>query len=292
MHRGVMDYSIYGKNDKYYAGSEEKIGITIDNADYIIKFQKRSETGLLNNTFCEYIGCHIFSMLGMNVQKTYLGTFHGRSIVLLEDFIKENQQFVPFNEVGDSSLENDRETYQYSYTDIMRMLEENTKLTEVLQTISQFWRMYIIDALIGNFDRHGANWGFIKEKNRYTLAPVFDNGSCLFPRIHTDEACLEILDNVDEIDKRIYSFPTSQIQLGNKKSSYYDVISSLQFPECNQALRNIASKVDFEQIDALIDAIDEISAIQKRFYKIILQERFKKILLAALEKLQKGTACD
>jgi hypothetical protein len=38
-----MDYSIYGKNDKYYAGSEEKIGITIDNADYIIKFQKRSK---------------------------------------------------------------------------------------------------------------------------------------------------------------------------------------------------------------------------------------------------------
>jgi hypothetical protein len=174
----------------------------------------------------------------------------------------------------------------------MKMLQENTKLTEVLQTISQFWRMYIIDSLIGNFDRHGANWGFIKEKNRYTLAPIFDNGSCLFPRIHTDEACLEILDNEDEIDKRIFSFPTSQIQLGNKKSSYYDVISSLQFPECNQALRDIASKVDFEQIDALIDAIDEISAIQKRFYKTILQERYKKILLAALEKLQKGTVCD
>ncbi|MBI9094082.1 MAG: hypothetical protein JEY71_04270 [Sphaerochaeta sp.] len=93
-----MDYSSYTRNNKYYAGSEEKFGITIDDVDYIIKFQKSSETGLLNNTISEYIGCHIFGMLDMNVQNTYLGTYQGRNIVLLEDFIKENQQFVPFNE--------------------------------------------------------------------------------------------------------------------------------------------------------------------------------------------------
>ena len=34
-----------------------------------------------------------------------------------------------------------------------------------------------MDALLGNFDRHGANWGFIKEDNKYTIAPIFDNGS-------------------------------------------------------------------------------------------------------------------
>lgn len=38
--------------------------------------------------------------------------------------------------------------------------------------------------------------------------------------------------------------------------------------------------------------IEALSGIQKRFYKTILQERYKKILLASLEKLQKGTACD
>ena len=40
-----------------------------------------------------------------------------------------------------------------------------------------------MDALLGNFDRHGANWGFIKEDNKYTIAPIFDNGSCLFPNL-------------------------------------------------------------------------------------------------------------
>jgi hypothetical protein len=126
-----MDYSQYAKNAKFYSGSEEKIGITIGSRDYILKFQKSSETGMLNNTICEYIGCHIFQMLGMPVQNTFLGTYAGREVVLLEDFVKENQKFVPFNEVGESSLEYDRDTYQYSYSDIMKMLEENTKLTRI-----------------------------------------------------------------------------------------------------------------------------------------------------------------
>jgi hypothetical protein len=281
-----MDYSHYPKNQKFYSGSEEKIGITIGSTDYILKFQKPSETGLLNNTICEYIGCHIFQMLGMNVQKTFLGTYEGRNVVVLEDFITGSQQFVPFNEVGDSSLEHDRETYQYSYTDVMRMLQENTKLTQLPETISQFWRMYIIDALLGNFDRHGANWGFIKESNRYTLAPVFDNGSCLFPRIHTDEACLEILSDEHEINKRVFLFPTSQIKLNNVKSSYFEVIHSLQFPECNAALLDIVGKMDMQRIAIFIESIEQISDIQKRFYRTILQVRFEKILEASYKKLR------
>jgi len=284
-----MDYSSCEKNNKYYAGSEEKFGITLDGLDYIVKFQKPSETGLLYNTISEYIGCHIFTMLDMHAQNTYLGTYKGRNVVLIEDFVKENQQFVPFNEVGDSSLENDRETYQYSYTDIMQMLKANTKLTQVAATISQFWHMYIIDALLGNFDRHGANWGFIKENDRYTLAPIFDNGSCLFPRIHSDDACLAILENPDEIDKRVYSFPTSQIKLGNKKSSYFDVISSLQYPECNKALQDITGKTDLTQIDAWIGTVDEISEIQKRFYTTMIKKRFEKILWHSYVKLQGRT---
>lgn len=287
-----MDYSQYPKNQKFYSGSEEKIGISIGSTDYILKFQKPSETGLLNNTICEYIGCHVFQMLGMNVQRTFLGTYEGRNVVALEDFITAGQQFVPFNEVGDSSLEHDRETYQYSYADVMRMLQENTKLTKIPETINQFWRIYIIDALLGNFDRHGANWGFIKESNRYTLAPVFDNGSCLFPRIHTDEACLEILRDEHEVNKRVFLFPTSQIKLDNMKSSYFEVIHSLQFPECNTALLDIVCKMDMQRIAIFIDSIEQISEIQKRFYRTILQVRFEKILEASYKKLRVETVCE
>jgi hypothetical protein len=158
-------------------------------------------------------------MIGLPTQNTALGTYKGAEVVAMEDFTGNGFLFVPFNDVSDSTLEEDKEHFHYSYEDIMAMLEENKKLTNVEESISIFWEMYLIDALIGNFDRHGGNWGFLKKDNKYTLAPIFDNGSCLFPRLNTDAACQAVLDDPAEIKRRTLVFPTSQIRLGNRKSS-------------------------------------------------------------------------
>ena len=64
--------------------------------------------------------------------------------------------------------------------------------------------MYIVDALLGNFDRHGSNWGFLKKNNQYTLAPIFDNGSCLYPQLSDEDEMIKIMNSVDETNKRIY----------------------------------------------------------------------------------------
>lgn len=76
--------------------------------------------------------------------------------------------------------------------------------------------MFIVDALIGNFDRHGANWGFLKKDNKYSLAPIFDNGSSLFPQLVNEDEMKLILSDEDEINERVYKFPTSQIKLNDK----------------------------------------------------------------------------
>ena len=60
-----------------------------------------------------------------------------------------------------------------------------------------------MDALLGNFDRHGANWGFIKEDNKYTIAPIFDNGSCLFPNLVDEEEMKEIMKSEVEKDLQV-----------------------------------------------------------------------------------------
>mgnify|MGYP000725991490 CR=1 FL=1 len=68
--------------------------------------------------------------------------------------------------------------------------------------------MYLIDAWIGNFDRHGSNWGFLKKNNRYRMAPVYDNGSSLFPRLNTDEKLLKIMESkftVKEAQKLLFT---------------------------------------------------------------------------------------
>lgn len=203
----------------------------------------------------------------------------------MKDFLEDNEIFVPFNGVGDSSLEQDKERYQYTYEDIIKMLEDNIKLTNTYKTIELFWDMFIVDAFIANFDCHGSNWGFIKKDNIYRLSPIFDNGSCLYPQLNTDEKIEKVMNNQEEIDKRIYTFPTSQVQYNGKKSSYYEIISSLAFEECNNALIRIMNKIDLDKINSLIDSIDNISTIRKDFYKTILRQRYQKILLKSYNDL-------
>ncbi len=282
----MIDFSNYKKTSTYYGGSEKKFGVMIGTSEYMIKFQKYTNFGKkIFNHVSEYIGSHIFELLGFNVQGTYLGLYRGEQVVACKNFIDENYQFVPFNEVGESTLDNDKEKYQYSYEDIMYMLVDNSKLTNVAETIELFWDMFIVDALIGNFDRHGSNWGFLKKDNKYIAAPIFDNGACFFPQM-TDEGLMEVIMNSEEeTNKRIYHFPTSQIKLNGKKSSYFEVINSLLYEECNAAVIKICNLYNQEKINQLIDSTDFITKKHKEFYKYMIRQRYEKILHQAYLRL-------
>nr|WP_026496512.1 HipA domain-containing protein [Butyrivibrio sp. WCD3002] len=283
-----MDFTNFPRSGTYYGGSEKKIGIVIDDEEYMLKFQKKTPFGMRYNHLSEYIGCHIFEIADFSVQETFLGTYGSESVVACKNFIRADEQFVPFNDVGESTLDRDKELYQYDYDDIMQMLLDNSKLTNISETIDLFWEMYIMDALLGNFDRHGGNWGFIKRNNKYSLAPVFDNGSCLFPQMIDENLMHVIIGSEEETRKRVYSFPTSQIKHHGRKSSYYEIISSLEYPECNKALISVADRIksNFDAMFEMIDDIKYISSIHKEFYKHMIRSRYELIIESSLRKMR------
>ncbi len=281
----LYDFTNYKLSDRKYGGSEKKLGILINDEPFMLKFQKKTVFGLRYNTISEYIGSHIYQMLGIPCQDTYLGTYNNEYVVACKDFVTQNVQFVPFNDVGESTIEEDKEKYQYSYEDIISLLNANKKLTNVEEVTSSFFDIYIIDALLGNFDRHGANWGFIKKNNKYSMAPVFDNGSCLFPNMVDEDEMKTIIDSEEQVDLRVFKFPTSQIKINNNKSSYFEVISSLQFEEMNNALIRIYNRINLNKIYELIDDISIISDTHKSFYKIMIKNRYEKIIDYSYKKL-------
>ena len=96
--------------------------------------------------------------------------------------------------------------------------------------------MFIVDALLGNFDRHNGNWGFLYDEvnGSVEIAPVFDCGSCLLPQ--ADEQTMQkILLDKSELHARVFQFPTSAIKLNNRKINYYDFITHAENDECNAA---------------------------------------------------------
>ena len=86
--------------------------------------------------------------------------------------------------------------------------------------------MFIADALLGNFDRHNGNWGFLYDdaKGEAEFAPVFDCGRCLLPPAD-DQVMKKVLANEAELRARVFQFPTSAIKLKGRKINYYDFLS-------------------------------------------------------------------
>ena len=148
--------------------------------------------------------------------------------------------------------------------------------------------MFIVDALIGNWDRHNGNWGFLYDSvtDEISLAPVYDCGSCLFPQAD-DEIMQSVLSDQNELEVRVFERPLSGIKLNGQKIQYFKFISSLENKDCNKALKRILPKVDIDKINTIIDETPFISDLQKKFYKTMIRERKERILDFSYQKLRK-----
>ena len=244
-----------------------------------------------NGCISEYIGCHIFESIGIPVQKTLLGTYtkNGKEkiVVACKDFTSTGIVLQDFASLKNTIIDSEHNGYGTELSDIMCAIEEQTAINPY-ELKEWFWNLFIVDALIGNWDRHNGNWGFLynTETDKMEIAPVYDCGSCLFPQAN-DTIMQGALDSRDERNLRIYQIPLSGIKINNTKINYYDFIYSLENNDCNSALKRILPKIDLAKINPIIEDTPYIGELQKSFYKMIIKERKEKILDVSLEKLRK-----
>ena len=96
-----------------------------------------------------------------------------------------------------------------------------------------------------------------------------------------------VLGNEDELNARVFQFPTSAIKLNDRKINYYDFISSMENEDCNKAILRIFPHIDIDCINTFVDNVPYIVDLQKNFYKIYITARYEKILLPVYRKLNR-----
>lgn len=282
---------------KGYGGANgNKINIIYDGTSYMLKFppvpNKSKVMSYTNSCISEYLACHIIETLGFDVQQTLLGTYTDRRgkekvVVACKDFTADGKKLMEFAHLKNTCVDSEQSGYGTELSSIMKAIDEQS-LVEPQKLKNFFWDMFIADAFLGNFDRHNGNWGILvdEQKQCADIAPVYDCGSCLYPQM--DEVGMQaILNDENEINQRVYVFPTSAILENSKKISYFDYISSLQNEDCNRALKRVAERIHMDNIHRLIDEIPAITEVQKDFYKIMISERKAKIIDYSMELLLK-----
>lgn len=291
-----IDFTNGKHRKKTYAGANgNKISVIYEGEQYMLKFpsyaKKNKDMSYSNGCFSEYLGCQIYESIGIPVQRTLLGTYTVKEkekiVVACRDFTKPGITLQDFASLKNQMIDSERNGYGTELSDILYTFEEQTAVDSV-ELAERFWNMFIVDALIGNWDRHNGNWGFLydTEMDEMTLAPVYDCGSCLYPQ--ADEEIMQaVLSNEGERNHRIFNIPTSAIDLDGKKIRYFDFISSLQYDGCNAALKRILPRIDMERIKGIIDDTPFISELQKQFYMTMLTERKERILDFSLDALEK-----
>lgn len=292
----MIDFTNLPTKKKTYAGANgSKISVIYNGEQYMLKFPanapKNKELSYANGCISEYIGCHIFESIGIDVQKTLLGTYrkNGKEkiVVACKDFTKSGVVLQDFASLKNTIIDSEHNGYGTELSDIMKAIEEQQAVNPTALK-EWFWNVFIVDALIGNWDRHNGNWGFLYnvDKDEMTVAPVFDCGSCLYPQAD-EEIMKAALENKAEQDLRIFSIPLSGIKIDNSKINYFDFISSLKNKDCNRALKRILPRINMTEINRIIDETPYITDLQKTFYKTMLAQRKEKILDFSYGKLRK-----
>ncbi len=289
----MINFTNLPKKKKAYGGANgNKMSVIYNNETYMLKFPthalKNANLSYSNSAVSEYLGCHIFNMLGVQSQETILGTyFHNgveRVVVACKDFVKDDEQLFDFASVKNQIIDSNSNGYGTDINDVIESIEKQTVIDQNILK-ERFWDMFVIDALIGNWDRHNGNWGFLYNQKHDTLrlAPVYDCGSCLYPQIDED-LITKVLSSKDEQNARVYNLPTSAITLNGSRINYYNFFISHKYKECDKALLKIASKINLDLIDNLIDEVIVLSEKHKLFLKLMIKMRFENLILKPIKE--------
>lgn len=278
----------------YNGANGKKIAVEYAGEQYMLKFPpsaKEKPTGLsyTNSCFSEHIASSIFNMLGVSAQKTLLGIYRindkEKIVCACKDFTVDGKVLYDFCSIKNSVIDSEHNGSGTELPDILETIEKQ-QFVNPAALLQHFWNVFIIDALLGNFDRHNGNWGFIVDPDSQSteLAPIYDCGSCLLPQ--ADEKVMRnVLENESELNARIYQFPTSAIRLNERKINYYDFLMAAEYKECNEALLRIISQISLDKICDFVDDVPYISELQKDFYRTYINARYEKMIKPAFKRI-------
>lgn len=265
----------------YNGANGKKIAVLYQGETWILKFppnvlNRPNDQSYSNSCISEHLGSTIFRLLGIPAQETLLGTHvNGRTKVVCacKDFTRPGIRLFDFCSIKNTVIDSETGGTGTELEDVLTTIEQQTFI-DPLVVIERFWQMFVVDALLGNFDRHNGNWGFLVDEStgQSSLAPVFDCGSCLLPQAD-DTIMQKCLADEREMNARIFTFPASMLKIHDRKINYHDFLHGSHPQGLDKALEQLIpqiQKIDFEN---LVKDIAYISELQQRFYIEYLNRR-------------------
>lgn len=285
-----LDISHIKPNNKVYGGlSCIKVGITLNGEDYLVKYPgklkgrdiKNINMSYSNGAVSEYLGSMFFKMFGMNVHNVQLVKRNNKICAMCKDFTDKGK-LIEFREIKQSYepgfYTQDGSSYDGVQTELSEVLEviRNHHILKGLDYEEFFWKMFIIDAIIGNHDRNTGNFGVLQNTNgTICIAPVYDNGNSFNPS-WDESKMLQALNDSNTMKNIAYNAYTCRFTNNSKQINPFQYIENSPNCKLRDALSYIVN-FDSEIFKAWIESQNCITDIQKNFYCRLIELRFAKL---------------
>lgn len=319
----LTDFTDLPQSNFLYGGNAGlKRGVIWNNKQWIIKFPQETSSfenvdiSFTTSPLSEYIGSHIFEILGYDVHKTELGVFNNEKnnrkqlVVACQDFtengrlklidyetIKNNysdELQIKLSELKQSLPEYKTKgisTHTVPIEEIILQFEENNIFTSNKNSKKLFWEILIIDCLINNNDRNKNNWGFLfdSQSRTYGIAPIYDNGASFVSK-HSDEKLQKLLSNQSALENSALNgmcYYTVDNELVNFKNFFKKLKAKNLDADLNDALKVVVPNIDkkWETIKLFINSIPNqeneikiISDVQKDFFIKTMKIRLEQLI--------------
>ena len=205
-----------------YSGSRRKVPLLIDGNRYIGKYSIRSES----NVMSEIIASNFAKSCGFSVHSVLRASLNGELVAACKDFAVD-KKLLEYSDISSYVSDANAKT-DYYVSDVLNIIN---KFRETQSNVLpfDFASMCVLDAIVGNGDRHLGNWGFLRDsdKHSYRLSPIYDLDASLFPRANPSAI------NEDWVKERTLIFPNSKIMVrpNRERGKFYDLLRDKCFPK-------------------------------------------------------------
>ncbi|MEG3437106.1 HipA-like protein [Pannus brasiliensis CCIBt3594] len=171
-------------------GTKEKFWLddSLSGRKYLCK-KARSNRG---EDWAEKIAAELCGLLKLPSASYDLAVYRGERQVISPSFVPEAGALIAGNEILARIIENypqdSQNPKQHTLDNVFRAIEEEISELppnwaspdeRIGKPADVFVGYLLLDAWIGNTDRHHENWACIRWQGRVYLAPTYDHGSCL-----------------------------------------------------------------------------------------------------------------
>ena len=185
----IKKFPVESATDRETMGSRHKIWcrLSAKGTEWLFKYPRAGS----GEHWAEKVAAEVASRLDIQNAVVELAEYGGQQGSVSASFTHERLELLHGNELLDAIMDYDvnkrHGQSDHSLENIFRGLtvaDATFEMTSPLETVKQQFAGYLVlDALIGNTDRHHQNWGLLGERIptgfRVSLAPSFDHASSL-----------------------------------------------------------------------------------------------------------------